>query len=449
MVFPYKKRELKILNCYIINLMENKNIEKYDINPYIESFSFFKDNTHLKLKFLNLNSEVQNDKLTEHFYSNYIQELIDNIKLNIQESSEKEKQINIFQTNPKTIFDCFLKELHKIFGGKEIYPTKIKSKELNKENANNIFKKFKDNDKSYISDNFYGVKLIEKKCKECKMTQYIYKYLKTIPIKISDIKDDKILDIEKYLKKIQRKFIKEDICPKCSNKKKLSIKIKILNFPKILILVFYGNTKFKIKNTIKHGEYELIAAEIKNKNIFIDIINYFGLKYKNYKYINKETNKEIEDSLDDEIPVVLFYKRREQMILDDDFGSNSKDSFCTSDKSTENNDTQDIEINNKIEQKKNTSKIKEKNNNTIVKKNITLIFKLSKKEKEKEKDYSIKVLNSQPFSKITQDLRKKYEILDIDKIDLNKIMFKNKQISMNKTPIDYNMKEEDIIMILE
>ena len=423
--------------------MENKNSEKYDINPYLESFSFFKDNAQLKQKFLNLNSPVQNDKLTEDFYSNYIQEFIHNIKLNIIESSEKDKQINIFQTKPKIIFDCLLNELHKIFGGKEIYATKIKSKELNKENANNIFKKFKENDKSYISDNFFGVKLIEKKCNECNMTQYTYKYLKTIPIKVSDIKDDTILDIEKYLKKIQRKFPSEDFCTMCSSKRKLNVRIKIVNFPKILILVFYGKAKFKIKNTIKHGEYELIAAEIKNKNNFIDIINYFGLNYKNYQYVNKETNKEIEDSLEEEIPVVLFYKRREQMILDDDSGNSSKDSFCTSDKSTENNDTQDIEINNN--HKKSSPKIKEKNNNIKTKKNINLIFKLSKSEKE----YNIKVSNCYSFSKITEDLKKQYKDFDKNKIDLNKIMFNNKQISMNKNPVDYNMKEGNKIMILE
>ena len=423
--------------------MENKNSEKYDINPYLESFSFFKDNAQLKQKFLNLNSSVQNDKLTEDFYSNYIQEFIHNIKLNIIESSEKDKQINIFQTKPKIIFDCLLNELHKIFGGKEIYATKIKSKELNKENANNIFKKFKENDKSYISDNFFGVKLIEKKCNECNMTQYTYKYLKTIPIKVSDVKDDTILDIEKYLKKIQRKFPSEDFCTMCSSKRKLNVRIKIVNFPKILILVFYGKAKFKIKNTIKHGEYELIAAEIKNKNNFIDIINYFGLNYKNYQYVNKETNKEIEDSLEEEIPVVLFYKRREQMILDDDSGNSSKDSFCTSDKSTENNDTQDIEINNN--HKKSSPKIKEKNNNIKTKKNINLIFKLSKSEKE----YNIKVSNCHSFSKITEDLKKQYKDFDKNKIDLNKIMFNNKQISMNKNPVDYNMKEGNKIMILE
>ena len=423
--------------------MENKNSEKYDINPYLESFSFFKDNAQLKQKFLNLNGSVQNDKLTEDFYSNYIQEFIHNIKLNIIESSEKDKQINIFQTKPKIIFDCLLNELHKIFGGKEIYATKIKSKELNKENANNIFKKFKENDKSYISDNFFGVKLIEKKCNECNMTQYTYKYLKTIPIKVSDIKDDTILDIEKYLKKIQRKFPYEDFCTMCSSKRKLNVRIKIVNFPKILILVFYGKAKFKIKNTIKHGEYELIAAEIKNKNNFIDIINYFGLNYKNYQYVNKETNKEIEDSLEEEIPVVLFYKRREQMILDDDSGNSSKDSFCTSDKSTENNDNQDIEINNN--HKKSSPNIKEKNNNIKTKKNINLIFKLSKSEKE----YNIKVSNCYSFSKITEDLKKQYKDFDKNKIDLNKIMFNNKQISMNKNPVDYNMKEGNKIMILE
>lgn len=51
---------------------------------------------------------------------------------------------------------------------------KIKSTEFNKDNAYNTFKKFLDTDKSYISENFYGIKSIEKKCQECKMSQYFY-----------------------------------------------------------------------------------------------------------------------------------------------------------------------------------------------------------------------------------------------------------------------------------
>ena len=75
----------------------------------------------------------------------------------------------------------------------------------------------------------------------------------------------------------------------CSSKRKLNVRIKIVNFPKILILVFYGKAKFKIKNTIKHGEYELIGillfflptfviyytvtkvAEFMHKNIFMEV----------------------------------------------------------------------------------------------------------------------------------------------------------------------------------
>ena len=425
--------------------MENINIEKYDINPYLDSFSFFRDNIQIKQRYLNLNNLVQNDQEIGDLYSNYILQIINNIKTNVEESSEKEKKTNIFQTNPKIVFDCLLNELHKIFGGREINDTKIKSKELNKENANSIFKKFKDNDKSYISENFFGVKLIEKKCKECKMTQYIYKYLKTIPIKVSDIKEDQTLDIEKYIKKIQLKFPKEEFCSICSHKKKHDIKIKIVNFPKILILVFYGKAKFKIKNTIKHGEYELIAAEIRNKNILNDIMNFFGLKTSNYyKFVKIEMNKEIEDSLEEEIPIVLFYKKRGQMIIDSDSGGNSNDSFCTSNISTENNEMEDIEINNRIN-KKNSNKIKEKNNEKKVKKNITLFFKLSKNEKK----YTIKVSKLESFSKITEDLKKNNKDFDKKNINLHKIMFNNKQISMNKTPNDYQMDDENTIMILE
>ena len=283
------------------------------------------------------------------------------------------------------------------------------------------------------------------------MTQYIYKYLKTIPIKVSDIKEDQTLDIEKYLKKIQHEFPKEEFCSICAHKKKHDIKIKIVNFPKILILVFYGNAKFKIKNTIKHGEYELIAAEIRNKNILNDIMNFFGLKTSNYyKFVKKEMNKGIEDSLEEEIPIVLFYKKRGQMIIDNDSGDSSNDSFCTSNKSTENIEMVDIEINNRVNKNKNSNEIKEKNNNNEKKekkeiKNITLFFKLSKDEKK----YTIKVSNLQSFSKITEDLKKNNKDFDKKNINLHKIMFNNKQISMNKTPNDYQMDDENTIMILE
>ena len=444
--------------------MENKNSEIYDIDPYIDSFSYFLDNMKMKQNFLNLNNSVQNDEETENFYSNYIKEIINNIKISTLDEDETRNEKLIFYKNPKIAFDFLLNELHKIYGGKEEYSTKIISKELNKESAYNLFKKYKDNDKSYISDNFFGVKAIEKKCNECKMTQYNYKYLKTIPIKISDVGNNIILDIETYLKKMQRKFPKEEFCTTCGAKKKHKIKIKIEKYPKILILVIYGNFKFKIKSSIKHGEYELIAAEIRNSNIFWDIINFFVSGNKNYKFINKETNKSIDDeSLENEIPIVLFYKKREQMIIDNDTGSNSKDSFCSSkSKSTDNNETQDIEINPKINEKlkNNIPKIKEKNNNSKEKNNnskeknnnnskekkdITLYFKLSKSEKE----LTINTLNNESFSKIIQKLKKQNEELNSKKIEINKIMFNNKEIYIYKTPNDYKIKDKSKIIIIE
>jgi ubiquitin C-terminal hydrolase len=200
--------------------MDNKNSEIYDIDPYIDSFSFFLDNIQLKQKFSHLNNELQNDEETKNFYSDYIKEIISNIKISSLDENETRDEKLIFYKNPKIAFDLLLNELHKIYGGKEEYRTKIISKELNKESAYNLFKTNKDNDKSYISDNFFGIKLIEKKCEECNMTQYNYKYLKTIPIKVSDVGDNKILDIETHLKKIQRKFPMEEFCPMCSAKKK-------------------------------------------------------------------------------------------------------------------------------------------------------------------------------------------------------------------------------------
>ena len=89
---------------------------------------------------------------------------------------------------------------------------------------------------------------------------------------------------------------------------------------------------------------------------------------------------------------------------------------------------------------------KEKNNNNSKeKKDITLYFKLSKSEKE----LIINTLNNESFSKIIQKLKKQNEELNSKKIEINKIMFNNKEISLYKTPNDYKIKDKSKIIIIE
>ena len=421
-----------------------KNEILYDILPYVDSFLFFLNYEPLKTKYKNIYNEIQDDEgIINNFLSNYIREIIYNhILINNTENEEKKQQKIIFKKSPQKIFDFLLNELHKIYFGKEINNTfKIKPEKNTKEKAYDTFKNFMEQDKSYISENFYGIKSIEKKCLECKSVVYIYKYLKAIPIKIKDIKEENDIDFEKCIKKIQSKFNREELCPLCSKKSNMEIKIRIEKFPKIMIFVLYGNEKFvefKIKNSIKHGEYELIGAEIKNKNNFFDLLSKFCLKIKNYKFIyNEPINEEI---FEDAIPLVLIYKKRAQMLFDEETGENSKDSFCSS-KTTDNYEeikNDNVMINKIIEQKNNVYKIEKKN--TKEKKDILLYFKFKKGEEE----YIIQTDYDETFGNIIKKLKKNFDIKEIIE---DKIFFNNKKINKNKTPKDYNIKDKNHFII--
>ena len=432
------------------NLMENENDEINDIRPYMDAFSFFLIYEPLSAKYINNFISTQDGtSIVNNFLPNCIQEIKTHCEINeYSDTDEIKKQKLIFHKNPHKAFDYLLSQLHQIYLGKETTFYKIKSAEINKDNALKLFKKFMAQDKSYISENFYGIKLIEKYCKECNMTYYLNKYLKTIPIKISDINEENELDFEKCIKRIQAKFIMEGFCPTCSKTQKLEVKIKIIKYPKILIFVLYGNEKyvqFKIKNSIKHGEYELIGAEIKSKKNILDLFNLFCFKNNDYKFIYNEPINE--DIFKGNIPVVLFYKKRAQMLFEIETGEGSSDSFYSSDKTADfseiKSEGDDIRIKNLKGNKKqnNLPKVKEKKIDDE-EEEIIINFKFEKSEKEN----NIETNNCQTFENIIKELKDKNELNDIDN---DKILFNQEKIKMNKTPKDYNMKNKDTIIISE
>ena len=158
--------------------MENENDEINDIRPYLDAFSFFLSYEPLNVKFKNNLSSIQDGTdIINNFLPNFIKEIQTHCEINpYSDTEEIKKQKLIFQTNPHKAFDYLLNELHKIYLGKETTFDKIQSAEINKENALVLFKKYMAQDKSYISENFYGVKLIEKSCPDCNMRNYLYKY---------------------------------------------------------------------------------------------------------------------------------------------------------------------------------------------------------------------------------------------------------------------------------
>lgn len=416
-----------------------------DISPYIDSFSFFLNYEPMNDKYKNLFKSINDNGIIDDFLPNYIGEIIHNfIIIHNTDKEEIKEQKMLFLKSPQKAYDFLLSELHKIYLGKQIFKFPNNSPEICRDNAFNTFKDFMEQDKSYISENFYGLKLIEKKCQKCKKMQYIFKYIKSIPIKIKDINEENELDFEKCLKKLQNKFSREETCPFCKKKRNFEIKIRIERYPKLMIFVFYGNEKyarFKIKNNIRHGEYELIASEIKSISKFDNLLEFFCKKRNNYRFMMNEpiTEKIFEDS----IPLVLFYKKRAQMLIEIKTEDNSRDSFCSSNKTTENGEKlkkENVEITKLVEEKNNNSnkKIVKKNSGGSI--NITLFFKIEKNEKE----FSLKTNNKEPFKNIIIKLKKKYGLKDIDE---DKIIFNNIKIEMEKTPKDYNIKDGSHIII--
>ena len=426
--------------------MQNGRNELIDIIPYVDAFLFFLNYEPMQIQYKTIFKPYMNKESNLNEFINFFTR---KIIINHIDDEEIKKQKIIFQKSPQKAFNFLLSELHKIYLGKLSNNYKTKTPETNKENAYLLFKKFMDQDKSFIRENFYGIKSIEKKCKKCKKTHYIYNYLKTIPITIKDINEECRIDFEKCVKKIQRKFTMEGTCPFCNKQKKLEIKIKIEKYPKLLIFVLFGNennAQFKIKNNIKNGEYELIAAEIKSKKSICDLINIPWNKKINYKFIyNEPVNEEI---FENNIPIVLFYKKRGQMLFEKETGPDSKDSFCASDKTTENYDminSEDVKINKCLEKESNLLKENgiEKEKNQKGKYDINLNFKFEKSEKK----YSMDANSLENFENIIKNLKSNYK--ELNDISDDKIIFNNKKIAMDKTPKDYNMKGKIVLTILE
>ena len=433
--------------------MENEKSEEYDVEPYLDAFSFFQNNDKMIQEFINKFNFEQNEQEMKANFKIIIDNVIARIIINNDDTDEIKQQKKTFRKCPKKAFDILLNELHKAFRINETLEHKIKSAEFNKDNALKTFKTLSDKDKSYISENFYGIKSIVKTCQECKMTQYSYNYLKAIPLNIKELKEENDIDLEKCLEKIQTHFSVEGFCSMCSSKKQLDINIKIEKYPKILILVLYGNenyAKYKIKKGIRHGRYELIAAEVKNKNGFFDIFSFLCSKKNNYEFVDIDKDIDNNEYLfedKDKTPIVLFYKKREQMISEQNTGGESLSSIRSSMEDNYNAlKSEDVKINNKVSVINNSP---EKNviNASKANTNIYLYFKFSQSGKE----YYIQTKSNELFSKIIKELEKKYsdDNYNLIIIDKYKIVYNNKIIQMDKTPNDYNINKDCHLTIIE
>ena len=200
--------------------------------PYFEALSFFtKDNI--------ITDNYKNNYKQLNFSQKTLKEFIEYFKKNINEDNEEKEK---FLNHPNKIFCFFLDQLHKLFKiNKEEIDRKIDAPEQDPKIALNLFENFTKNDISYISENYFGKKLIIKTCKACYTTYYLYKYIKVIPL---DIKENTIeTNLERCLNNIERKVEGSYFCQMCSNHQKFNISIKIYEKPKILIIIITNYNK--------------------------------------------------------------------------------------------------------------------------------------------------------------------------------------------------------------
>jgi len=382
-----------------------------DISQYLESFNFFADNEPLNRTYNLLREQVREEKTFSEF--------IEKIKEFIKEDEN-------LKSSPQKAFKCFLDVLHSKFQKNAGDDTKIKSAEMNRENAFKLFKQFMKKDRSIISEKFFGIKLIEKKCKNCNLTNFLFKYLKTITIGVSDINGSCKLNIEKCLKKMAKtKFDKNIFCSICSSTQEHEINIEIVEFPNIMILIFpqEEEANFEISKKLINQKYKLIYSKTKT-SFLSDFLNC---------------------CFNDNIPLVLFYEKinkEERIEKIVEVIKDNQDSNVTIDEKHNEKNNEIIlisEQNEKSSDDKLVPQYIKQDDNIINNKNeITLYFRI-----KGEKEMYIDTNNCITFKEIVKELKLNYET----NFDENKMYFKEQHIDLEKTPKHYNIPSESRITI--
>jgi len=445
---------------YIDKKENEDNNEDESIKPYLNALTFFKK---IKKIYKSFGEKFLNNNLNHNLSDIYsIEDFINYFKknnINPQKDDDFQKKLEKenLRNNPHKIFSFFLDELHKVF--KDVKNNdndnenkqKIKAVEYDSQAAKKLFMDYMEEDKSYISETFFGCKKIVKLCKNCGLTQYIYKYIKVMPLTIlykENVED--ILQLEDLFSLTEEKFTKKYFCQMCSSEQDFNVVIKMSKKPKILIIIVKNNKKVNIEKTIFNNEYRLIGAEIsyeKPKNIFYSIFGcnknkktYNNMLYNGKEHIfNLDKNDKLlnDDKINTGIPYVLFYKRNKG------FKEKSKDmSF-----EKEFNDDLLISVDkgNKVEfEDRNYSSKEDLKNpyNSNDKKEITLYFTL----KSNGKEIYIDTDDCKTFSEIVVQIKMKYDWA-VHVFDENKLFFKNKNIDCHKTPRQLGIKNESRIYV--
>lgn len=410
--------------------MSNQNGEVDDIIPYLDSFKYFSTDNSLKNQF----GQIFNQLLSKH--------------------KEDITNNDILKKHPRKAFDYLLDELHKKWKNinrdqEEEQNNRIKAAEINKENALNSFLDFTKSDESFISKNFFGIKLISKKCNSCHMTQYVFKYLKSIKINITEMARDTELDLERCFKRmVNTKTNKNDFCPICSTNQDLEISFEIIKCPKIMIIILQGQKeiRFKVEKNILHNKYKLVAAEKKQPKGFFDFVDDLikKEKSKNYEFVQGNLNEQI---FKKELPLVLFYQKQKESQINGNY-NNMIESFFLDDVKGKDNKSDSNSSDEIIDKMPKESLIQssKKSNRTGNQKGeeIILYFDVENGDDYPKAMY-IKTTNNDTFKNMIPYFEKNYDY-DLDYLKC-RFSFNGKKIDINKTPRDYDIPNESHICI--
>ena len=284
------------------------------VEPYVEAVSFICKNKDL-LNEINKNPKLKkkypNDELEENIYKK-----LDNIIFDYEENNEEaEKNSQLYQEEPHRIFNYVFSFLYKLFKEKNIN-NKLQSAEINDENALELFNKFVEDDKSIITELYYGKKKVAKYCEKCKMTQYSYIYQRAIPLDLADKIND--FDLEDELNNLIIEIKNKEFCPICSVERKLKITKTIKEKPKILVIVIYNNKnniRINYNKSLFNDEYELIGietTETPKKSVFCLFSKCFKPPQISYRFLNEDMLDTELDKIQRENPFVLYYRKTEK-----------------------------------------------------------------------------------------------------------------------------------------
>ena len=421
------------------------------VEPYIEAISFIGKDEEIS-NIIKLNNKLKNKfkkKSIEETINEKVNKLIDGDDPDNEDELKKSLE---YQENPEKIFNFIIDDLHKIFNEKNnLIRDDTPSVNINTEVAKKLFEEKAENEKSIISDLYFGRKQISKFCKNCKMTQFSYNYQKTIVIDLDNFESD--IDLEEEIYNKINKIYKKEFCSFCSSKQNFIITKKMSEKPKIMIIVIKNvknNVRVNFTKKMFDNKYKLIGIETSKthkSNIFGLFFRCFKPAPITYQFLS---NNDIEmDKIERERAYVLYYKKIKTKPKRVSSKKSVKIDLKSKEKLNNNNENNIIFKKKKVKKPKkfdNSLDGEETTDNNIniindnnKKSKITLYFKFIKTGKE----LYIDTFDNKTFKEIISELKKRYKLI----ISINDIEFNSHKINLNKNPKFYGIKNEDVIIV--